>query len=83
MGRRLAKSDIDFHRRHYTPFMAAGFVVLCMLSVLACAQIQKDEAPVPISSQQPPPPWRTQFSPPSHCRQMMASPGASREALWL
>ncbi len=52
-----AESDIDFDRSHCGP-LVAGFVV-CMLTVacLACAQIQKDEAPVPVASQQPPPPW--------------------------
>ncbi len=45
----LAKSDIDFDRPHYRP-LVAGFVVVCMLTVLACAQIQKDEAPAPVAS---------------------------------
>src|ERR1044071_6365917 len=48
---RRAKPDVAFDRRHYRPLMA-GFVVLC---VLACAQVQKDEAPVPVASQLPPP----------------------------
>ncbi len=63
MGHPLAKSDIDFDRPHYRP-LVAGFVVVCMLSVLACAQIQKDEAPAPVASQQPPPPWAYPIQPP-------------------
>lgn len=63
MGRPLAKSDIDFDRPHYRP-LVAGLAVVCMLGVLACAQIQKDEAPVPIASQQPPPPWAYPIQPP-------------------
>ena len=59
----LAKSDIDFDRPHYRP-LVAGFVVVCMLSALACAQIQKDEAPAPVTSQQPPPPWAYPIQPP-------------------
>jgi cytochrome c553 len=62
MGCPPAKSDIDFDRPHYGPSVA-GFAVACMLSVLACAQIQKDEAPVPVASQQPPPPWAYPIQP--------------------
>src|SRR4030095_7935423 len=58
-----AKSDIDFDRPHYRP-LVAGCVVVWMLSVLACAQIQKDEAPAPVASQQPPPPWAYPIQPP-------------------
>jgi len=35
-----------------------------MLSVLACAQIQKDEAAAPVASQQAPPPWAYPIQPP-------------------
>jgi cytochrome c553 len=63
MGCPPAKSDIDFDRSYCGP-LVAGFVV-CMLTVacLACAQIQKDEAPVPVASQQPPPPWAYPIQP--------------------
>jgi len=30
MGRRLAKSDIDFHRPHYRPLVAGFVVVACL-----------------------------------------------------
>jgi cytochrome c553 len=58
----LAKSDANFLRPHYRA-LVAGFVVACTLGVLACAQIQKDGAPGPIASQQPPPPWAYPIQP--------------------
>jgi cytochrome c553 len=45
------------------PANVAGFVVVCVLSVLACAQVQKDEAPAPVASQLPPPPWAYPIQP--------------------
>jgi len=45
------------------PANVAGFAVACMLSVLACAQIQKDKAAVSVASQQPPPPWAYPIQP--------------------
>jgi len=43
--------------------LVAGLGVVCMLGVLACAQIEKDEAPAPLASQAPPPAWAYPFQP--------------------
>ena len=56
MGRPPGKTDIAFHAPNYRPLVAA-FLVTCTLALLACAQIEKDEAPATVASRQPPPPW--------------------------
>ena len=63
MERPLAKSDNDFHRRHYRPSVAA-VVVTCMVTVPASAQNQKDEAYATAPSRQAPSPWAYPVQPP-------------------
>jgi cytochrome c553 len=62
MERRISKTDAYCRRPNYRPLVAAG-VITC-LTVLACAQTRKDEAPAPVASQQPPPPWAYPIQPP-------------------
>ena len=62
MQRRLAKTLAYCRRPNYRPLIAAGFITC--LTVLACAQMQKDEAPGPVASQQPPPSWAYPVQPP-------------------
>ncbi len=62
MGRRPATIDAACRWPNYKPLVAAA-VITC-LTVLACAQTQKDEAPAPLASQQPPPPWAYPIQPP-------------------
>jgi len=63
MGRPLGKTHIDFHRLNYRPLVAV-FVVTCTLTVVACAQTEKNEAPATVASRQPPPPWAYPIQPP-------------------
>ena len=62
MRRQLAKTHASCLRPNYSAWVAAA-VVTC-LTVLACAQTRKDEAPAPIASRQPPPPWAYPIQPP-------------------
>lgn len=62
MGRRPATIDAACRWPNYKPLVAAA-VITC-LTVLACAQTQKDVPPAPIGSQQPPPPWAYPVQPP-------------------
>ena len=57
----LAKSDATRHWPSYCTKVAT--VVVTCLSVLSCAQIQKDEPPGPIASQLPPPSWAYPIQP--------------------
>ena len=58
----LAKTDPACRRPSYSAWVAAA-VITC-LTALGCAQIQKDESPAPIASQQPAPPWAYPIQPP-------------------
>src|SRR4029077_1443353 len=62
MRRQLARTDAACRRPRYSAWLTAP--VIMYLTVLACSQIQKDEPPAPIVSQQPPPPWAYPVQPP-------------------
>lgn len=55
MGRQLAKTDAARLRPNCSAWVGAA-VITC-LTVIACAQMQTDEAPGPVASQLPPPAW--------------------------
>src|SRR6476659_3297154 len=61
MAPRLARTDATCRRSRFSARVTAA-VIIC-LTVLACAGIQED-APAPIASQQPPPPWAYPIQPP-------------------
>lgn len=63
MGRQMVKGLVSKSTTRYR-HLVAGFGVVCMLGVVACAQIEKDEASASLASQQPPPPWAYPFQPP-------------------
>jgi cytochrome c553 len=50
-------------RANHEPLLAL-FLATCTLTLLACAPTEKREAPAPIASHQPPPPWAYPANPP-------------------
>jgi len=62
MEPQLAKTDAACHQPSCSAWVLAA--VMTCLTVLACAEIQKDVPPAPIASQQPPPAWAYPIQPP-------------------
>ena len=65
MNRHLAESLGSILSANDKRSITSFGIVFCLLSLLACAQVEKGEVGAPLASQLPPPAWAYPFQPPA------------------